>query len=48
LIKIADLFPKQTEDFDLHVVEAFDEIMNLTLPPHPDTVNTVQQLEDPP
>jgi hypothetical protein len=47
LIKIADLFPKQTEDVDLHVVEAFDEIMNLTLPPHSDAVNAFQQLEDP-
>ena len=46
LIKTAYLFPKQTEDFDLHVVEALDEIMHLTLPPHADAVNAFQQLEN--
>jgi hypothetical protein len=48
LIKVADSCSKQTEDFDLHVVEAFDEIMHLTLSPHPDAVNAFQQREDPP
>jgi hypothetical protein len=47
LIKAADLFSKQTEDRDLHVVEAFDEIVHLLLPPHPHAVNAFQELEDP-
>jgi hypothetical protein len=47
LIKTADLFSKQAEDFDLHIVEAFDEIMNLTLYRHADAVNAFQQLEHP-
>jgi hypothetical protein len=34
--------PKQAEDFDLHVIEAFNEIMNLTLHHHPDPVNACQ------
>jgi hypothetical protein len=33
---------KQPEDFDLHVIEAFNEIMSLTLHRHADTVDTVQ------
>jgi hypothetical protein len=40
LIKAADVFSKQAEDFDLYIVEAFDEIMHLTLQCHPDPVNT--------
>jgi hypothetical protein len=47
LIKTTDLFSKQAKDFDLHVVEAFDEIMPLTLYRHADMVNAFQQLEDP-
>jgi hypothetical protein len=47
LIQAADLFSQQTEDRDLHVVEAFDEIVHLLLPPHPHAVNAVQEREDP-
>jgi hypothetical protein len=47
LIKTTDWFAKLAEDFDLHVGEAFDEIMNLTVCGHPDTVNAFQQLEHP-
>jgi hypothetical protein len=32
----------------LHVVEAFDKLMHLTLPRHPDAVNAFQQVEHPP
>ena len=38
---------KQTEDFDLHVIEAFNEIMRLTLHCHTDPVNAFQELKDP-
>jgi hypothetical protein len=48
LIKTADLIAKHTEDFDLHVIEAFHEIMPLILHRHADSVNAFQQLEDPP
>lgn len=47
MIKAADLFSKQTEDRDLHVVEAFDAIVHLLLPPHPHAVHAFQELEDP-
>jgi hypothetical protein len=47
LIKTADLIAKQTEDFDLYVIEALHEIMHLTLHRHADTVNAFQELEDP-
>jgi hypothetical protein len=40
LIKAADVFSKQAEDFDLYIIEAFDKIKHLTLQCHPDTVNT--------
>jgi hypothetical protein len=48
LIKTADLITKHTEDFDLHVIEAFHEIMPLTLHHHADPVNAFHELEDPP
>jgi hypothetical protein len=38
LIKTADLIAKQPEDFNLHVIKAFNEIMRLTLYRHADTV----------
>lgn len=47
LIKAADLCSKQAEDFELYSVEAFDEIMHLTLPCHPDPVHTFSPLEHP-
>jgi hypothetical protein len=42
LIKTANRFPKQTKDFDLHIVEAFNEIMHLSLDGHPNAVNAFQ------
>ena len=47
MIKTATLFPKQTKDVDLHVIESFKEIMHLTVYGHPNAVNAFQQLEDP-
>src|SRR2546430_2169518 len=47
LIKTADLFSKQAEDVDLHIVETFNEIMHLPLYRHSDAVNAFQQLENP-
>jgi hypothetical protein len=41
VIKTANLLPKQTKDFDLQVVESFDEIIHLTLYGHPNTVNAL-------
>jgi hypothetical protein len=47
LIKTANRFSKQTKDVDLHIVEAFNEIMHLRLDGHPNTVKAFQELEDP-
>jgi len=47
VITTADRFPKQTQDVDLHVVEAFHEIMPLSLDSHANAVQTCQALEDP-
>lgn len=47
LIKTANRLPKQTKDVDLHIVEAFNEIMYLSLDGHPNAVNALQELEDP-
>jgi hypothetical protein len=47
LIKTANIFSKQTRDFDLHVVEAFDEIMTPILDNHLNVVNAFQQPEEP-
>jgi hypothetical protein len=44
---MADFIAKQTEDFDLHVIEVFNEIMHLTLHRHLDTVHAFEQMEDP-
>jgi hypothetical protein len=48
LIKTADLMVKHTEDVNLHVMEAFTEIMPLTWHGHADPVKAFQPLEDPP
>ena len=47
LINLAHILPKQSQDFDLHVIKAFNEVMRLTLHRHADTVDAFQQLEDP-
>jgi hypothetical protein len=48
LVKTADSCSEQAQDFDLHVVEAFDELMHLALHRHPDAGNAFQQLAHPP
>ena len=47
LIKPANCFPKQAKDFNLHVVETYNEILELTLYGHADTMNPFQELEHP-
>ena len=47
LIKPTDLFPKQAKDFDLHLVEAFNQVVDLALHGHADAMNPFEQLEDP-
>ncbi len=37
--KIADSFAKQAKDFDPDVIEAFDEIVHMTLHRHTDAVD---------
>jgi hypothetical protein len=39
LVKVADLVPTQTQNFELHVGEAFDALLHVTVHRHPDTVN---------
>ena len=48
MIKPTDPFPKQAKDVDLNVVQAFDEVVNLTLDQHTDAVKPFQELKDPP
>ncbi len=43
MVKTADLFSKQSQDFDLYIVESLDEIVLLTLPCHTDAMNAFQQ-----
>ena len=45
---MANLCPKQAKDFDLDVVEPFNQVLDLVLHRYLDTVNTVQELENPP
>ena len=47
LINLAHILPKQSKDFDLHLVETFNEVMHLTLYAHPDPMNPFKQLENP-
>jgi hypothetical protein len=47
LIKLTDPFTKQAKDFDLHLIEAFNQVVDLILYRHADAVNAVQELEDP-
>jgi hypothetical protein len=48
LIKATDPFSKQTKDLDRHVVQAFNDIVNLTLSEHTNAMNPFQELNDPP
>ena len=47
MIKTADSFPKQAQDFDLALIQAFDEVIDLTLHRHTDPVNPFEQLKNP-
>jgi hypothetical protein len=39
LINLAHFLPKQPEDFDLHLVETFNQVVNLILHKKADPVN---------
>jgi hypothetical protein len=45
VVKVADRVPKPTENVDLHLGEAFDAFMHVSLYRHPDAVNAFQELE---
>jgi hypothetical protein len=47
LIKLTDLFPKQAKDFQLHLIEPFDQVMDGALHGHADPMNPFEELEDP-
>ena len=47
LIKSTDFFPKQAKDFDVYLVEAFNQVVDLTLHRHANAMNPFEQLEDP-
>src|SRR5712691_1186515 len=47
LIKPANGFPKQAKDFNLHVVETYNEVLELALHRHADAMNPFQELEHP-
>ena len=47
LINLAHILPKQSKDVDLHLVETFHEVVNLTVYAHPDPMNPFEQLENP-
>ena len=44
---LAHFLPKQPKDFDLHLIETFNEVMNLILHGYADPVNPFKELEDP-
>jgi hypothetical protein len=47
VIKAADVCPTHAEDVELDIMEAFDALMPLTLPCHPDPVHPFSQRENP-
>ena len=47
MIQPTDLFPKQAKDFDLHLVQPFNQVVNLAWHGHADAMNPLKQLEDP-
>lgn len=47
LINLAHFLPEQPKDFDLHLVETFNEVVNLILHDQTNPVNTFEQLEYP-
>ena len=47
VIKPTDLFPKEAQDFALHLVEPFNQVVDLALHGHADAMDPFEQLEDP-
>jgi len=47
LIKPTDPFPEQAKDFDLDLIQAFYDVVNLVLDGDADAVNPFEQLEEP-
>jgi hypothetical protein len=47
LIYPTDFLPEQAKDFNLHLIEPFNQVLNLALHRHSHAVNAFQQLEDP-
>ena len=47
MIKPANCFPTQAKDFNLHVVETYNEVLELAWHRHADAVNPFQELEHP-
>ena len=48
LIQPTDLFPKQAQDFHVHLVQPFNEVVDLAWHGQADAMNPLQQVEDPP
>jgi len=47
LRKTTDPFPKQAKEGDLHLMEAFDQVVHMTLERHTDAVTAFQEWKDP-
>ena len=47
LIHVADLCAKEAKDFDLHLIQTCDQLLNLTFNLHPDTFDPFQHLKHP-
>jgi hypothetical protein len=48
LIKLTDLCPKHAKDFDLYLVEPFNQVVDLAVHGYTKAVNPFKQLEEPP
>src|SRR5882724_11483597 len=48
LIQPTDLIPQQTKELDLHLVEPFNQVVDLAWHGHADAMNHLKPLEDPP
>ncbi len=48
LIQPTDLIPQQTKELDLHLVEPFNQVVDLAWHGHADAMNPLKPLEDPP
>ena len=47
LINLAHFLPEQPQDFALHLVETFNDVVHLILYDHADPVHPFKHLEDP-